>query len=135
MKKMIVFGIVSALSLSIGVSAYAADSSGKQIGRMAGYHMMVQTTVAENYVRPAFDMMTTHCGVGSCVHICENWSQYCGNYADTDNNGVCDNYTDADNNGICGNWQSGNRWGNSQNGNGRGNGHHAGGHRNGCHNW
>lgn len=133
MKKLIVFGAAGILSLAIGASASAADFSGKQTGRMAGHHIFMSAEMTENYVKPAFSMMAAGYGAGNCGLVCNNWSKYCGNFADIDNDGVCDNYIDTDNNGVCDNWQGGGY--RNGYGNGGGSGHHFGGHGRGCHNW
>lgn len=130
MKKIAVLGAAGVLSLAVGVSAFAADFGGGQIGRMTGHHQILSERVAGNIIKPAFAQTAVN-SAGSCNSVCEDWSEYCGNYVlesidnvddnyadtvnaqaygnytDTNGDGVCDNYTDADNDGICDNYAGG----------------------------
>lgn len=142
MKKLRALGVAGVLSLAMGMPVFAADFAGGHTGfhtgRGVGHHVNFAVCMTTNCVKPFWGVAAVQCNVGNRDLVCQDWSGYCSNYADVDNNGVCDNYTgtgngggngnyvDGDNNGVCDNYAG------AGNGAGyRGGGHHGGGHHGG----
>ena len=125
MKKLRALGVAGVLSLAMGMPVFAADFAGGHIGfhtgRGVGHHMNFAVCMTANCVKPFWGVAAVQCNVGNRDLVCQDWSGYCSNYADVDNNGVCDNYTGA---GSGAGYRGG-----GHHGGGNGGGHHGGRNR------
>ncbi len=124
MKKLAVLGVAGVLSLAMGTSAFAADSSSGYACAMIGHHrnhsgyinsLLYAKDYCDNYVMSAgvlksvepcaaiypeervlADQVCQNAGV--CVQGCA------GGYVDADGNGICDNCEAAGYHGYCDNF-------------------------------